>query len=87
MQAVSTLLYSLGREDQFVRRMVRTAVNIKIIIFWDVTPYTWVARYQGLGRTWCLHLQGVSQGKKDASTLKLEATGSLKKMAPIYQFN
>jgi hypothetical protein len=38
---------------------VHTVVKMSMLIFWDVTPYGTVCRYQCLGRTYCLHLQGV----------------------------
>jgi hypothetical protein len=31
---------------------------IKITYFWDLTPCCLVDKYQGLGVTYCLHLQG-----------------------------
>jgi hypothetical protein len=34
------------------------AVNIKIMVYWDVTLSGLVDRNQHLGRTCCLHLQG-----------------------------
>jgi hypothetical protein len=32
--------------------------NLKIEMFWDVTPWNLVDRYQRFGGTYCLHLQG-----------------------------
>jgi hypothetical protein len=30
-------------------------MNIKIMVFWDVTPCSLVDRYQNFGKTWCFH--------------------------------
>jgi hypothetical protein len=35
-----------------------TAMNIKVTVFWDLTPYTFVGRYQYFERVCYYHLQG-----------------------------
>jgi hypothetical protein len=42
----------------FVRFEVFTAVVMKSIIFWDVTPRSLLSCNRRFGGTYCLHLQG-----------------------------
>jgi hypothetical protein len=39
------------------RSVVLTAVKIPVLMFWVVTPYELVGRYERFGGTYCLHLQ------------------------------
>jgi hypothetical protein len=43
--------------------VVFTAVNIQAEVFWDVTPCSFLAKYQRFGRSYCLHLQGENEGR------------------------
>jgi hypothetical protein len=35
-------------------------VNIKVTVFWDVTPYSLLAMYRLSAGTWCPRLQGTN---------------------------
>jgi hypothetical protein len=51
-----------------------TAVTLKSIMLWDVTPYSLVEVCQNFREMYCLHLQGsiVSQvGKQTAGIIKI----------------
>jgi hypothetical protein len=48
----------LSYKIYYVRYKVLTAVNMSMLLFWVVTPYGLVGRYQCFGGTYCLHLQG-----------------------------
>jgi hypothetical protein len=59
---------------------VFTAVMFHVEVFWVVTPYSFVVRYQRFGVPCCLHLQGKAAGVRDNGidiglhfTLKMEA--------------
>jgi hypothetical protein len=42
----------------YVRLEVLTAVKMLMFVFWVMTPFRLVGRYQRFGGTYCLHLQG-----------------------------
>jgi hypothetical protein len=54
---------------------VLMVVNLKIMVFWDVTQYSLVDRYQHFTETYCLHLQ-------ERNT---ETAGSSEIFKPTYQ--
>jgi hypothetical protein len=48
------------------RYEILTAVNAKITVFWDITPFNTLRVNRRLGRTYSLHLQGrkISRARK-----------------------
>jgi hypothetical protein len=66
-----------------MRFKVLEAVKMTMLIFWVVTPYGNVGRYQRFGETYCLHHQGY------LLSLKLETVGfsckSTRHYSPAYE--
>lgn len=44
--------------NYFVRFEILNSLSMKIIVFWNVTMYSWEETYQHFGKTCCIHLQG-----------------------------
>jgi hypothetical protein len=68
-------LYYFKELSKSVSFEVLMVVNVKIIVFWDVTRCSLVDRYQRFTQTYCLHLQ-------DRNT---ERAGSSEIFIPPYQ--
>jgi hypothetical protein len=72
---------TLMKKSSFILRFqALTAVNVKVVIFWDMTPCSLVDRYRCFRRTCHFHPQG-----RRAPTLKIELEGASETLVLLYQ--